>query len=117
MIQTAEVTTDPISFVLDHLWADLTRQDDPAAVLVSLCATKLWPEALMLAIAMELDAAKREEARQYWEVDADKPKLMDELGNRTLFEFLARHRNDWRHLRRPPVIGPPPVPVIPPPPM
>lgn len=58
----ANINTDPVGFVLDSMWSDLTRDGTRDAVfeIRSLLATRMYPEALCLAIAVECDRAKRD---------------------------------------------------------
>lgn len=103
---------DPIAHVLDALWADATTGGRAGAVAMihEALAGRDYAAALMLAIAIELDDAKRDESRRFWsQPDIDKLALLDELGKRHLFDFLCRHINDWRQMRRPPCGGPPPM--------
>jgi hypothetical protein len=124
----ASVRTDPIAYVLNHAYATATaNQEDPYALDADLCANRLYADAMMVAIAIEVSKAKRHEHEGFWcremetvtSLGIDKSVILDELGNRTLFWFLASHRNDWRELRvkEEPCPTPPTPPIPPPPPI
>jgi hypothetical protein len=102
------VRSDPIAYVLSHAFAAATaNQEDPHALVADLCASRLYADAMVIAIAIEVSKAKQREAEGFWckEMDLinhlgiDKTVVLDELGKRTLFWFLATHRNDWRDMK------------------
>jgi hypothetical protein len=111
---------DPIGYVLSHLWADATKDGEKHATaeMVAACAAKDYATALIYAIAIELDKAKRMEHSRGWAetlrmletAQIPKELVLDEVGHRTLFWFLAQHRNDMRRLRPATDSPPPPLP-------
>lgn len=114
---------DPIGYVLAHLWTDATKDGEKHATaeMVAACASKDYATALIYAIAIELDRAKRMEHSRGWaetlrmldSCEIPKELLLDEVGHRTLFWFLAQHRNDSRRLRpAPESLTPPPPPAL-----
>jgi hypothetical protein len=117
------IHSDPIAFVLDALWAHTTQNGrfDAAATLRGLVAEHHYAEAMMLAVAIELDKVKRADQVSFWgerlptleQAVAHKLPVLDELGRRQLFWFLAEHMNDLRDLPS----NPPPRPCPPPPPV
>lgn len=122
------VRTDPIAFVLNHAYAAATAtQEDPHALVAELCASRLYADAMIMAIAIEVSKAKQREAEGFWckemelinEIGIDKTVVLDELGKRTLFWFLATKRDDFRTitaLKDEPCSPPPPPLQTPPPP-
>jgi len=102
---------DPIAFVLERLWSDVTAQGEwsVSALLISHLASKDYATAFMLAVAMELDKAKRDESAAFWMSEAPtKVGALNELGKRSLLWFLLEHLNDPREIKghKPP---PPPI--------
>jgi hypothetical protein len=123
------VRSDPIAYVLNHAYAAATaNQEDPHALVAELCASRLYADAMILAIAIQVSEAKIREAEGFWcremelitSLGIDKNVVLDELGKRTLFWFLASHTNDWRNLPRTTPPSPPkqeaPCSIPPPPP-
>lgn len=102
------IRSDPLAYVLNHAFAAATaNQEDPHALVAELCASRLYADAMIMAIAIEVSKAKMREAEGFWcqemelikEIGIDKSVVLDEIGKRTLFWFLATHRNDWRDLK------------------
>jgi hypothetical protein len=124
-MQNTSLKDDPIGCVLERMWADLTvgGRTDVCVRIHECLAVKDYATAMMLAIALELDAAKREESEAFFSSEnPSKPMALDEMGKRTLFSFLMVHRNDWRSLPQPVAVreihdqaknrvGPPPAKI------
>lgn len=113
-MQSANLRDDPIGYVLERLWADLTEggRVDVNRRIQETLASRNYPEAMMLAIAIELDAAKRDDSVAFFDSEIPtKPMALDEMGRRTLFSFLMMHQNDFRTLRKERAIPPPPPPM------
>lgn len=103
---------DPVGYVLDALWESATSGGkDPHFMIVDCVASKDFATAIMLALAIEMDKAKRLEQSGVWcekwglmeALGIKKEAVMEELSHRDLFWFLARHRRDFRTLGDPSV--------------
>lgn len=109
MIDSPRLRDDPIGFVLDALWATATSEGPDAIFRVIAQCVQIgeYGVALAYALAVEIDRAKRDEANGFWNdqdaalrsLGVSKESILDEIGNRTLFAFLARHINDHRLIK------------------
>lgn len=78
MFDFAKVASDPVGFVLDMAWADLTDggRAKCEARLAMLVADKAWAEALVLAVAMDQDQERRKQAEVRWHAEK---RLIEEM--------------------------------------
>lgn len=74
----SKIGADPIGFVLEAAWAELTKRgyEDRIHRLRDYCACGEWGSAMVLAVAMELDTAKRQAIDDaLWDKDTKRPSL------------------------------------------
>ena len=109
------INTDPVGYVLDMMWADLTKDGVNEALLqIRICVdSKDYERALLLALAVDLDRERRSLVRQQYGHEQPRWQQAAKLEQLAfLVRNLDKHRaSDAEEL--PPL----PIPPVPPPPM
>lgn len=92
---------DPIQYVLMRLWDRVVSQgkDRVIADMIGACEHGDFADAMMFAIALEMDAAKREAHVEFWKWHEQHPtSTLEEMTARQLLHFLTLTRKDLRTL-------------------
>jgi len=92
---------DPIQYVLARLWDRVASQGKDRVIsdMIGACEVGDFADAMMLAIALELDAAKKESHVEFWKWYEKHPaSTLEEMSGRQLLHFLTLTRKDLRTL-------------------